>query len=176
MAAARFAVLKITGGEMGSILGFRRWMQSVAQSPPLAGIIDNGVQSSQSVLPEFSSQSSYLGGSLELMAVPKKKISKHKRGIRNGPKALKPTPVIVLCNEQLCGVVAVSSVHTSTVVVENGTGGPNDQTISTLLLDLFSRLKINGVVGGQLVTKIIVGASVYPRKIFDVILSPLKRN
>ncbi|RYR64452.1 hypothetical protein Ahy_A03g010560 isoform A [Arachis hypogaea] len=98
MAAARFAVLKITGGEMGSILGFRRWMQSVAQSPPLAGIIDNGVQSSQSVLPEFSSQSSYLGGSLELMAVPKKKISKHKRGIRNGPKALKPTPVIVLCN------------------------------------------------------------------------------
>nr|AAV68850.1 hypothetical protein AT1G69485 [Arabidopsis thaliana] len=34
---------------------------------------------------------------MELMAVPKKKISKHKRGIRNGPKAFKPTPVIIRC-------------------------------------------------------------------------------
>ncbi|KAJ1699524.1 hypothetical protein LUZ63_008036 [Rhynchospora breviuscula] len=37
------------------------------------------------------------GGSFELMAVPKKKVSRHKRGIRNGPKALKPVPVIVRC-------------------------------------------------------------------------------
>ncbi|MED6140700.1 hypothetical protein PIB30_095900 [Stylosanthes scabra] len=103
MAAARFAVLKSTAGEIASILEFRRWIQSVAQSPPLAGIIDNGAQSSQPVLPEFSSPISYLDGSLELMAVPKKKISKHKRGIRNGPKALKPTPVIVLCKS--CGRV-----------------------------------------------------------------------
>ncbi|KAF3322935.1 Ribosomal L32p protein family [Carex littledalei] len=35
--------------------------------------------------------------SLELMAVPKKKVSKYKRGLRNGPKALKPIPVIVRC-------------------------------------------------------------------------------
>ncbi|MED6170346.1 hypothetical protein PIB30_030062 [Stylosanthes scabra] len=103
MAAARFAMLKSTAGEIGSILGFRRWIQSVAQSPPLAGIVDNGAPSSQPLLPEFSSSISYLDGSLELMAVPKKKISKHKRGIRNGPKALKPTPVIVLCKS--CGRV-----------------------------------------------------------------------
>jgi large subunit ribosomal protein L32 len=35
------------------------------------------------------------GGSMELMAVPKRKTSPHKRGIRNGPKALKPQPVII---------------------------------------------------------------------------------
>ncbi|XP_026409630.1 uncharacterized protein LOC113304702 isoform X2 [Papaver somniferum] len=38
-----------------------------------------------------------IGGSMELMAVPKKKISKFRRGIRNGPKALKPIPVIIRC-------------------------------------------------------------------------------
>ncbi|KAL9233834.1 hypothetical protein vseg_008779 [Gypsophila vaccaria] len=42
-------------------------------------------------------------GSMDLMAVPKRKISKHKRGIRNGPKALKPVPVIVRC--KCCGRV-----------------------------------------------------------------------
>ncbi|KAH9616075.1 hypothetical protein KSS87_009388 [Heliosperma pusillum] len=46
--------------------------------------------------PQLPTFSSHLG-SLDLMAVPKKKISKHKRGIRNGPKALKPIPVIVRC-------------------------------------------------------------------------------
>uniref|UniRef100_A0ACD5WEH6 Uncharacterized protein n=1 Tax=Avena sativa TaxID=4498 RepID=A0ACD5WEH6_AVESA len=40
---------------------------------------------------------------MELMAVPKKKISKYKRGLRNGPKALKPVPVIVRC--RCCGRV-----------------------------------------------------------------------
>ncbi|OVA08962.1 Ribosomal protein L32p [Macleaya cordata] len=44
-------------------------------------------------IPTFS-----FGGSMDLMAVPKKKVSKHKRGIRNGPKALKPIPVIIRCN------------------------------------------------------------------------------
>ncbi|XP_057549088.1 uncharacterized protein LOC130827397 [Amaranthus tricolor] len=43
------------------------------------------------------------GGSMDLTAVPKKKVSKHKRGIRNGPKALKPTPVIIRCKS--CGRV-----------------------------------------------------------------------
>ncbi|KAI3812030.1 hypothetical protein L1987_16731 [Smallanthus sonchifolius] len=42
-------------------------------------------------------------GSMELMAVPKKKTSPHKRGIRNGPKALKPIPVIIRC--KVCGRV-----------------------------------------------------------------------
>ncbi|XBH86935.1 hypothetical protein VPH35_074508 [Triticum aestivum] len=40
---------------------------------------------------------------MELMAVPKKKISKYKRGLRNGPRALKPVPVIVRC--RCCGRV-----------------------------------------------------------------------
>nr|XP_029119386.1 uncharacterized protein LOC105041766 isoform X2 [Elaeis guineensis] len=44
-------------------------------------------------LPNFS-----FGGAMELMAVPKKKVSRHKKGLRNGPKALKPVPVIVRCN------------------------------------------------------------------------------
>ncbi|KAL5209916.1 hypothetical protein ABZP36_005539 [Zizania latifolia] len=36
-------------------------------------------------------------GAMELMAVPKKKVSKYKKGLRNGPKALKHVPVIVRC-------------------------------------------------------------------------------
>ncbi|TVU31001.1 hypothetical protein EJB05_22663 [Eragrostis curvula] len=40
---------------------------------------------------------------MELMAVPKKKVSKYKKGLRNGPKALKPVPVIVRC--RCCGRV-----------------------------------------------------------------------
>ncbi|KAF9597896.1 hypothetical protein IFM89_022257 [Coptis chinensis] len=42
-------------------------------------------------------------GSMDLMAVPKRKVSKHKRGIRNGPRALKPIPVIMRCRS--CGQV-----------------------------------------------------------------------
>ncbi|KAF9624834.1 hypothetical protein IFM89_014219 [Coptis chinensis] len=42
-------------------------------------------------------------GSMELMAVPKRKVSKHKRGIRNGPRALKPIPLIMRCRS--CGRV-----------------------------------------------------------------------
>ncbi|CAN8313191.1 unnamed protein product [Cochlearia groenlandica] len=49
-------------------------------------------------MPSFASN-----GSMELMAVPKKKTSKHKRGIRNGPKAVKPAPVIIRCRS--CGRV-----------------------------------------------------------------------
>lgn len=44
------------------------------QSPPLAGSMDIGVRSLQPVLPEFSSPSFSFGGSMELMAVPKKKV------------------------------------------------------------------------------------------------------
>ncbi|CAN4124511.1 unnamed protein product [Withania somnifera] len=47
--------------------------------------------------------SPFFAGSMELMAVPKKKVSPHKRGIRNGPKALKPVPVIIRC--KVCGRV-----------------------------------------------------------------------
>ncbi|OEL28976.1 hypothetical protein BAE44_0010000 [Dichanthelium oligosanthes] len=38
------------------------------------------------------------GAAMDLMAVPKKKVSKYKKGLRNGPKALKPVPVIVRCS------------------------------------------------------------------------------
>ncbi|CAN6283174.1 unnamed protein product, partial [Urochloa humidicola] len=43
------------------------------------------------------------GAAMDLMAVPKKKVSKYKKGLRNGPKALKPVPVIVRC--RCCGRV-----------------------------------------------------------------------
>ncbi|KAM7269793.1 hypothetical protein ACFE04_025290 [Oxalis oulophora] len=64
------------------------------------------------VLPEYDQNISsswsigfnpFTGGSMELMAVPKRKTSPHKRGIRNGPKALKPHPVIIRC--RTCGRV-----------------------------------------------------------------------
>ncbi|RDX74373.1 hypothetical protein CR513_45893, partial [Mucuna pruriens] len=101
--AARLVTVRGTRGKLGSVLGFNRWIHSVPQPPPLAGSIDVGVWSPQPVLPEFSSPSFSFGGSMELMAVPKRKVSRHKRGIRNGPKALKPIPVIVLCKS--CGRV-----------------------------------------------------------------------
>ncbi|KAG2543146.1 uncharacterized protein LOC120693365 [Panicum virgatum] len=44
-----------------------------------------------------------VGPAMELMAVPKKKVSKYKKGLRNGPKALKPVPVIIRC--RCCGRV-----------------------------------------------------------------------
>ncbi|CAD5191422.1 unnamed protein product [Musa acuminata subsp. malaccensis] len=46
---------------------------------------------------------------MELMAVPKKKVHRtltpcrHKKGLRNGPKARKPVPAIVHCKS--CGCV-----------------------------------------------------------------------
>ncbi|XP_052169804.1 uncharacterized protein LOC127786435 [Oryza glaberrima] len=46
---------------------------------------------------------SHAAAAMELMAVPKKKVSKYKKGLRNGPKALKPVPVIVRC--KCCGRV-----------------------------------------------------------------------
>ncbi|EAY78436.1 hypothetical protein OsI_33527 [Oryza sativa Indica Group] len=46
---------------------------------------------------------SHAAAAMELMAVPKKKVSKYKKGLRNGPKALKPVPVIVCC--KCCGRV-----------------------------------------------------------------------
>ncbi|KAL5722911.1 hypothetical protein ACHQM5_006371 [Ranunculus cassubicifolius] len=100
--------------EMGSLvqrLSCRRWSH-IGITAPLSNGITRGIENSF-VLPEidqgFGSESRVempsfsFGGGMELMAVPKKKISKHKRGIRNGPKALKPIPVIVRCT--CCGRV-----------------------------------------------------------------------
>ncbi|XP_023643905.1 uncharacterized protein LOC17895206 [Capsella rubella] len=101
------------------MLESRNFSYISAISPPLDGAIDRPTASPPLVLPElyqdlsdssidgknfrFGFPSFSFGGSMELMAVPKKKISKHKRGIRNGPKALKPTPVIIRCRS--CGRV-----------------------------------------------------------------------
>ncbi|KAK7301880.1 hypothetical protein RJT34_12757 [Clitoria ternatea] len=98
--AARVATSK---GKLGNILGFNRWIHLVPRSPSLSGSIDLGVRSPQPILLEFSCPSFSFGGSMELMAVPKKKVSPHKRGIRNGLNALNPVPVLVLCKS--CGCV-----------------------------------------------------------------------
>ena len=72
--AARLAIERSTRWRLSSVLGFNRWIQSVPQSPPLAGSIDLGVRSPQPVLPEFSPPSFSYGSSMELMAVPKRKV------------------------------------------------------------------------------------------------------
>ncbi|XP_059447303.1 uncharacterized protein LOC132178773 [Corylus avellana] len=111
------AILRSAGGSMSCALGLRRLSHVMALASPLDGVIHRGVTSPPCVLPEFDQNrddnnnigfgldfpSFPYGGSMELMAVPKKKTSPHKRGIRNGPKALKPIPVIVRCKG--CGRV-----------------------------------------------------------------------
>ena len=72
--AARLEVVRGTGRRLSSVLGFNRLIHCVPQSPPLAGSIDLGVPSVQPVLPECSSPSFSYGGSMELMAVPKRKV------------------------------------------------------------------------------------------------------
>ncbi|KAL3501448.1 hypothetical protein ACH5RR_035897 [Cinchona calisaya] len=92
-------------------LAFRRWAHTISQPAPFLSAIDSFTTASPPlVLPESDNNSgfqfpsfSFIEGSMELMAVPKKKVSPHKRGIRNGPKALKPVPVIIRC--KVCGRV-----------------------------------------------------------------------
>lgn len=61
-------------------------------------INDQRFQQQESGLEEFDSV-----GSMQLMAVPKRKVTPHRKGIRNGPKALKPAPLIMRCKS--CGRV-----------------------------------------------------------------------
>ncbi|XP_071717507.1 uncharacterized protein [Rutidosis leptorrhynchoides] len=117
MALSRIATAKNITGDVKSyyILSFSRWTHAVSQSPSLAGaIICQSDVTHPFILPEsersIDTINDNLGsgfypgiGSMELMAVPKKKTSPHKRGIRNGPKALKPIPVIIRC--KACGRV-----------------------------------------------------------------------
>ncbi|PIA62814.1 hypothetical protein AQUCO_00200678v1 [Aquilegia coerulea] len=109
--AFRITVLKSEMGNLAHRLSCRRWSHGVVPAP-LANAM--GLRNEMPCfLPEFNKEleqhprfevpSFSFGGCMELMAVPKKKISKHKRGIRNGPKALKPIPVIVRC--KCCGRV-----------------------------------------------------------------------
>ncbi|CAA7408360.1 unnamed protein product [Spirodela intermedia] len=63
-------------------------------------------------------------GSMELMAVPKKKVSPYKKGLRNGPKALKPAPVIVRCKS--CGRVKLP--HFYCCSGDKGIGGARSES------------------------------------------------
>ncbi|KAL8248583.1 hypothetical protein R6Q59_005451 [Mikania micrantha] len=92
----------------------KRCIHGFTQPPPLDSPISLSAASQPLVLPEtvrgvdplhIGLGSGFIigNGSMELMAVPKKKTSPHKRGIRNGPKALKPIPLIIRC--KVCGRV-----------------------------------------------------------------------
>ncbi|XP_021752875.1 uncharacterized protein LOC110718352 [Chenopodium quinoa] len=86
----------------GCLHTVRRFTHAYALPPSFGNSIDP-ISSPPLILPEDDTNSVHGGGFMDLMAVPKKKVSKYKRGIRNGPKALKPTPVIVRCKG--CGRV-----------------------------------------------------------------------
>ncbi|XP_044492273.1 uncharacterized protein LOC123216002 [Mangifera indica] len=110
--AIRLAVLKSSGIKSGCALSFMRLAHVAALPAPMNSIISSPIVSPPLVLPDilegknssgFGFPSFSFGGSMELMAVPKKKVSPHKKGIRNGPKALKPVPVIIRCRS--CGRV-----------------------------------------------------------------------
>ncbi|CAD5171170.1 uncharacterized protein LOC103974252 [Musa acuminata AAA Group] len=84
---------------------FRRASSHLARLPrplfpsdSLESPFAHGSSAGSPSLPGFS-----FDASMELMAVPKKNVSRHKKGLRNGPKALKPVPVIVRCKS--CGRV-----------------------------------------------------------------------
>ncbi|XP_059655823.1 uncharacterized protein LOC132302853 [Cornus florida] len=137
--AFRVAMQSSVLGNMGCKLGFRRWTHAIiSQSAPLDSAINNPTTVSPPlVLPESHRDSwnnntefefpsfSFGGGSLEVMAVPKRKVSPHRKGIRNGPKALKPIPVIVRCKG--CGRVKLP--HFFCCSGDRGnTGGQNAST------------------------------------------------
>eukprot|EP00258_Populus_trichocarpa_P049985 XP_024466004.1 uncharacterized protein LOC7481559 isoform X1 [Populus trichocarpa] len=133
--ALRLGMLKCAAeANNGCRLGIRKWTHVVAMAPPLDGALESSIASPQFTLPEFdanqdtSNNSSdfgftfpgfSFGGSMELMAVPKRKVTPHKRGIRNGPKALKPTPVIIRCKS--CGQVKLPHFYCC-----SGDRGKND--------------------------------------------------
>lgn len=48
-------------------------------------------------------------GSMELMAVPKRKVTPSRKGKRNGPKFLKPVPVVAKCT--VCGRVKLPQFY-----------------------------------------------------------------
>ncbi|XP_048141103.1 uncharacterized protein LOC125316544 isoform X2 [Rhodamnia argentea] len=106
MALHRAVQRVVAGHSGGSMLGPSRGFQAVARPGPLYNLVSPVVASPPLVLPEHGQLPEDsrvwmdfprfgIGGAMELMAVPKKKVSRHKKGIRNGPKALKPIPVIV---------------------------------------------------------------------------------
>ncbi|VVA92379.1 unnamed protein product [Arabis nemorensis] len=116
--ALRLTSLKRAAIESRRILETRSFSHVAAMPSPLSSVIDRPIAMPPLISPEFDQNqpgsidgksfgfgmpSFAFSGSMELMAVPKKKVSKSRRGIRNGPKALKPTPVIIRCRS--CGRV-----------------------------------------------------------------------
>lgn len=73
--AMRITMLRNTGGKMANMLGIKRWTHSNPQPPPLSGSINHEIASPQVVLPELSFPSFPFGGSMELMAAPKRKVA-----------------------------------------------------------------------------------------------------
>ncbi|CAI9756187.1 unnamed protein product [Fraxinus pennsylvanica] len=129
--ALRVATLKWASSRTGCALGcLRRWAHAIAPQPPPLGTTISHTSSPlgfpehqyrneiEDVFPNWS----FLGGSMELMAVPKRKVSPHKRGIRNGPKALKPVPVIIRC--KVCGRVKLPHFFCCSGIKPN----PSEQT------------------------------------------------
>ncbi|KAL8518661.1 hypothetical protein ACS0TY_009852 [Phlomoides rotata] len=107
--------------------GFRRLAHSLALPAPLGTAINHHISNT---LPPFAlpenhddnNRSSELPnlpffGGMELMAVPKRKTTPHKRGIRNGPKALKPVPVIIHC--KVCGRVKLPHFYCCSGIKQN---------------------------------------------------------
>ncbi|KAL7589857.1 hypothetical protein Lser_V15G37398 [Lactuca serriola] len=137
MALLRMSMAKSIARESKNrcILAFTRWTHAIAQPPPLGSAISRSAVVPPMVLPEFEKSIDtfnneigsgfYVGsGSMELMAVPKKKTSPHKRGIRNGPRALKPIPVIIRC--KVCGRVKLPHFFCCSGLRD--TNGQNDST------------------------------------------------
>ncbi|CAK9136123.1 unnamed protein product [Ilex paraguariensis] len=131
--ALRTAMVRSSGVQLRSLFGFRSWTHSLAQPAPFDTAINHTTTSPPLFLLEFDRSSennnkgnsigigfpsfSFGSGSMDLMAVPKKKVSPHKRGIRNGPKALKPVPVIIRC--KVCGRVKLPHFYCCSGIKEN---------------------------------------------------------
>ncbi|CAB4261452.1 unnamed protein product [Prunus armeniaca] len=83
--ASMMALLRSSRGNMACIFGTRRWNHVAAMPPPFDGVMERKILSPQFVLPEsdrdpaqnnnigFGFPSFLFGGSMELMAVPKRK-------------------------------------------------------------------------------------------------------
>ncbi|CAL5396474.1 unnamed protein product [Camellia sinensis] len=67
----------------------------IAQPPPLDSPMSQTTVSSPLVLPEHDHDS--INNHNIGFKFPRGRVSLHKKGIRNGPKALKPVPVIIRC-------------------------------------------------------------------------------
>ncbi|KAB5538504.1 hypothetical protein DKX38_016037 [Salix brachista] len=94
--ALRLGMLKCAAeGNNWCRLGIRKWAHVVAMAPPLDGPLESSIASPKFTLPEFDANrdtsnnssdfeltipGSSFSGSMELMAVPKRKVTPHKRG------------------------------------------------------------------------------------------------